>query len=48
MRKKRRNLPGEFKAKVALAALRGDKRTKRSWSRNSISRSVNSKSSWTG
>ena len=25
MRKKRRNLPGEFKAKVALAALRGDK-----------------------
>lgn len=25
MRKTRRNLPGEFKAKVALAALRGDK-----------------------
>jgi len=25
MRRKRRKLPGEFKAKVALAALRGDK-----------------------
>ena len=25
MRRKRRNLPGKFKAKVALAALRGDK-----------------------
>ncbi len=25
MRRKRRSLPGEFKAKVALAALRGDK-----------------------